>query len=365
MSIFYAMIGILAAIQASLISFGIIESGAISITWVRIHFVTIGIVTQAIFGILPYIISGELSNRWDIWAFLNSGFFLFFFGRSILDTLMMITGGSLIFIATSLFLIQLFQLNNNGSNYLFYVFGIIFFLFGITIGTGIWADWADILRIANPLESHIHAQNWGFINLVYTGLILDLYTKFTGKKIANPGAIKYILILQTLGGFLLLLSPWLGGKYAVSIMIVGMIAFLVGTTILLRNILLPLRGERKDWGFLHLIAGYVWIYAPLVFSPFIILGVDTFRYVEQNAPQSLIYGWVFQTIIAFLPYFLGSEQKLGGTKLSLILVNLGGIFLWLNIFIREFYEILFGIAYALWAMALILTFYQSTIRSQV
>ena len=204
MTFLYLFVATLAAVQAALIAFGIISSGASSITWVRIHFITLGIMVQTIFGYVPkYLSKTEISTRWDIFLSLNSGFILFFYGRAIMDSILIISGGTLIFIATSLFLSQLISMRSEKSDYnthLFYIFATIFLLTGIIIGTGIWVDWGEPLRIYNSLEAHIHAQNWGFLSLVFAGILLDLYPRFSGKQIDNPDSVKRILVLLTLGG---------------------------------------------------------------------------------------------------------------------------------------------------------------------
>ena len=234
-------------------------------------------------------------------------------------------------------------------------------MIGIILGTGIWAGWEDVLRIQGVLEAHIHAQNWGFITLVFSGLLLDLYPKFAKTSIHWPSSVKYILSLQTFAAFALVLSPWIG---SVPVAVVGMLSFIIGKGILLLNIILPLRGKDKDIGFLHIVLGYVWIFAPLLFSPFLILNVPGFGYIEPNAPQALIYGWVLQVGYALIPFVLGSifnsnKIKLGGCIFSVITINLGSLFLWLSIFIRSNFELLQAIAYILWAISFIPIIIQS------
>ncbi len=118
MTFLYVFVAALAAIQAALIAFEIISSGASSITWVRIHFITLGIMVQAIFGYVPqYLSKIEISTRWDIFLSLNSGLILFFYGRAILDDVLIISGGTLMFLATSLFLSQIISMRSDTSEY--------------------------------------------------------------------------------------------------------------------------------------------------------------------------------------------------------------------------------------------------------
>jgi hypothetical protein len=112
---------------------------------------------------------------------------------------------------------------------------------------------------------------------------------------------------------------------------------------------------------LHLITAYVWILAPVMIAPLIILEVPGFpgAGIEQNAPQALIYGWVLQFGYAILPllfrrvFTADSPDRLGGNWFSLITVHLGGILLWAGIFAADSQPVLHGLAYGLWFVSLI------------
>ena len=81
--------------------------------------------------------------------------------------------------------------------------------------------------------------------------------------------------------------------------------------------------------------------------------------IEQNAPQALIYGWVLQFGYALLPFLFrrafqpDQPAPLGGHWFSLVTMHLGGVFLWISIFLTEVQGFLHGTAYALWALSLI------------
>ena len=94
-------------------------------------------------------------------------------------------------------------------------------------------------------------------------------------------------------------------------------------------------------------------------APFIMLGVVEGAPIEQTAPQALIYGWVLQFGIALIPYiarrfFLKEENpQLGGSWVSLAGATVGSLFVWASIFIVPARGILYGIGFALYAIALI------------
>ena len=193
------------------------------------------------------------------------------------------------------------------------------------------------------------------MSLVFAGLLVDLYPGFTGRSLARPHSVTPIFWMMTLGALGLVLGPWFQSNL---FSVPGLILHLSATIWLLLNIIKPLVGDRKMWtpGMLHLITSYVWILAPVLVAPLIILGLPGFpgAGIEQNAPQALIYGWVLQFGYAIIPLLFrrifqpGSSQRLGGNWFSLIAVHIGGIFLWVGIFLNESQAFLHGVAYGLW-----------------
>jgi hypothetical protein len=80
--------------------------------------------------------------------------------------------------------------------------------------------------------------------------------------------------------------------------------------------------------------------------------------IEGNAPQALIYGWLLQFGFAVVPYFFmrlflpDEPARLGGTRFSLLAINLGSTFLWAGIFIQPIRGTLYAVGYLLWALAM-------------
>lgn len=99
----------------------------------------------------------------------------------------------------------------------------------------------------------------------------------------------------------------------------------------------------------------------MLVAPLIIIGVTGFpgTGIEQNAPQALIYGWVLQFGYAFIPYFFyrlflpDKPARLGGNWLGLVTSNLGGLFLWVSIFLVNYQNVLHGTAYLFWTISII------------
>ena len=217
-TLLFTFVALLAAADASLVSINLIGAFP-ALRWVRVHFITLGILSQVIFGLLPLLIA-SLSNkprpamRWDIWLTLNTGFVTLVAGFAGVNQPMIFAGGTLIFIAATLLLIQLWNVRGGDApaSLKFYITGIFYLLVGIIIGTGLWLNWSEALYIKVPLEAHIHANSWGFMSLVFAGLLVDFVPMITGRSLSTAKNIALIYWGMTLGAFGLVLGPWLGGS---------------------------------------------------------------------------------------------------------------------------------------------------------
>ena len=363
---------VLAAAGASLTSLDLLPwfNG---LRWVRVHLVTLGAMTEAIFGTLPLLLAIRYNRprpafRWDIWLSLNVGIIMLLIGIPIINMALIYTGGTLVFIAASLLIAQLWGMRPapggkaaaaDHTGRPFYISGLSFFLLGIIIGTGLWFDWATPLRISVPLEAHIHSNSWGLMSLVFAGLLVDTYPVWAGRPLAWPRSIRPIFWLMTFGALGLVMGPWFNSRWFT---VPGLLMHQTATFWLVLNVVKPLWGDRRmlsQPGPWHIITSYLWISAPVLVAPLILLGIRGVPgpTIEANAPQALIYGWVFQFGFAMLPHLFrrvfapDEPARLGGNWFSLVAANLGGLFLWASIFVAPLYATLHGIAYALWAAA--------------
>ncbi len=375
MTVLYAMLAVLAALDASLVSLNLLPwfNG---LRWLRVHLITLGMLTQIVFGMAPALAALRANRprpgtRWDIWLALNAGLLVLLVGIPLVNAALIFTGGTLVFLATWLLIGQLNGLRapaaaradtetaaSGGRR--FYLAGLGYLLLGVIVGTGLWLGWGPALRIQVPIEVHIHANNWGFMALVFAGLLVDLYPGFAGRSLAWPRSLTPIFWMMTAGALLLVLGPWTKNELFT---VPGILLHLSATGWLLANVIAPLRAERAAWGpgLWHLVTAYVWIIAPVLVAPLILLKVPGFpgAGIEQNAPQALIYGWVLQFGFALIPYlfarllFPERPARLGGSWFSLAAVHLGGVWLWASIFVKDHQTLLHGAAYGLWVAALL------------
>ena len=361
---FYLVVAIVVVLDAVLTSFNLIP-WFVGLPWLRAHFVTLGVLAQAAFGVLPAFVANRRgaeapATRWDIWLLLNSGLVVLLAGMPSVNSTLIIAGGTLVFIAVTLLILQLRgiggeqQTQGNGS-LKFYLMGLVYLLVGIIIGTGLWVGWSEPLRIAVPKEAHIHANSWGFASLVFAGLLIDLLPPLTGAPLAARRSLNAIFWTMTLGAAGLVAGPWLGGMLAVTVP--GLVLHLVATFWLLGALIRALRrhGLFAQAGGWHLAVSYAWILLPVLVAPLILLGVSGIPGgdVEATAPQALVYGWMLQFLYATLPYFVSrwllrdERARLGGNWLSFATVNLGSMLIWVSIFAVEVRAPLHGAGYVL------------------
>jgi len=370
MAVLYLFVAILAALDASFTSLNLL-AWFNGLRWLRVHFITLGMATEAFFGVLPWLVAARRGiarpkTRWDIWLTLNAGLVILLAGIPIVNSALIFTGGTLIFVAATLLALQLWQMRGGSSapariSVRFYVMGLLYLLLGIIVGTGLWLGWSGPLRIQIPVEVHIHANNWGFMSLVFAGLLVDVIPRWSRRELATDRVINTIFWMMSVGALGLVIGPWLGG--ALWATVPGLVLHLSATGWLLGLTAVSIQragllGKPGGW---HLLLSYAWILAPVLVAPLILLGVPGFpgAGIEATAPQALIYGWVLQFAFALLPYFMrrflaGEESpRLGGSWLSLLAINVGSGLIWASIFLTEQQATLSGLGYGFFVLAML------------
>ncbi|MCC6986337.1 MAG: hypothetical protein IT309_07910, partial [Anaerolineales bacterium] len=139
-TLLYTFVALLAAADASLVSMSVFSAFP-ALRWVRVHFITLGILSQVVFGLLPILIASlskkeKPAMRWDIWLTLNTGLVALIAGFAGVNHPMIFTGGTLIFIAALLLMLQLWNIRGGEApaSLKFYLSGFFYLLVGIIIG---------------------------------------------------------------------------------------------------------------------------------------------------------------------------------------------------------------------------------------
>ncbi len=370
MSLLYLSLVALAALASILTGLEIIPLFG-SLKWLRVHLVTLGALTEIIFGLAPILVASirklprpRSAMRWDIWLSLNAGLVLLLIGIPTIT--LIVTGGTLVGIATVLLIKQLIDLrlaqdsskNAGIEGRKFYITGLSYLILGGLVGTGLWLGWSEVLHIASPIEVHVHTNLWGFAAIILAGLLVDLYPSFANRPLAWPRSIPWIYWSMALGALGLISGPWLN----VSIFtVVGLILHTLGSILLLVIVIKPLLGDRRAWtpGMLHLLTSYVWFFIPVVVAPLIVASATDFpvQEISGSGGPILIFGWILQFGYALVPYLFtrffepNKPARLGGTRLSLVTVHLGGILFWVSLFFPNVEPVSRALAYGFWIVS--------------
>ncbi|MCL7452411.1 MAG: hypothetical protein M8467_05120 [Anaerolineae bacterium] len=372
MSLFYFSIAIVATLGSALVSADFVASVG-NLRWLRVHFITLGMLTQAVLGVLPGLVAARAGNRtprtrWDIWLVYNAGLLGLLVGIPLINEPMMIAGGTLVMIAVALVAWQLRGLkaagssgpaqSPGGSSGWFYRVALGYLLLGSFIGTGLWLGWGNWLHLPAPKEVHVHSNLWGFAALLLAGFLLELVP---GRDLRQPGwqrSVKAVFWLMVLGALGLAAGPWIENT---TIETVGLVAHTVGTVWLLVR---WARAQRQRAscalpGALHLVTSYFWLLVAVAMAPLIVFtpARDIAQQIAQQGGPILIYGWLLQFSYGLIPYLFrrsllpGEPPRLGGNWLSLVAGHLGtGLYI-AGLFAVELRPVLHAAGYTLWALS--------------
>ena len=374
MTVLYLTLAIFALLDSAFANVGIV-SWFNGLRWLRVHFITLGVVTQLIFALAPALVALRTERpqpqmRWSRWIILNLGVIILLIGIPLVNAAVIATGGTLVFIAAVMLVRQLIQMRGgratgtvaagSPSARRFYLAGLSYLLLGIFLGTGLWLGWGQALGLANPKEVHVHSNLWGFASLLFAGLIVDLLPGVTGRRIGGSKSIGAIFWLMTLGALGMVVGPWVQQEWVTS---VGLVLHTIGTLLLLVILIRPFVGDRQAWtpGLWHLVTAYVWFLIPAAVAPLIVANATQFpvAQVTSNGAPILIYGWIAQIGYALIPYLFarafqpGGRAALGGSWFSLGAMHGGALLYWVGLFLPDAQRWLQAGAFGLWALALL------------
>lgn len=188
MALLYFSLGVVAMAGSSLIRFDVLPA-ANGLRWLQVHFITLGVLTQVVFGALPALVASRAGKpkptmNWRVWLILNAGLIALLVAIPLVNQAMLIAGGTLVLIATTVLLVQLVRLHapaggrathgRSCGGTRFYAAGLSYLLLGAFIGTGLYLGWQKRLHLPAPKDVHVHSNLWGFAALIFAGLLIDL-----------------------------------------------------------------------------------------------------------------------------------------------------------------------------------------------
>ena len=353
---FYLMAGLYFLVDACAVGlFALVTAGVIppiaGLSWVRVHLLTIGVITQAIFGTLPWLVATlrggpppDARITWSTWLLVNGGFATLLMSMPAGHPIIAAAGGVSVFTAVVLMLASLLLPGTRSSagartSLPFFLSGPAFFLVGITMALGMLLGWPAPGGYFGLIEAHVHANVWGFLALVVAGVLLDRIPALLGVPLRFSSVVPATAWLLISGAAGLVIGPWAG---ILPLTVLGIGVYVTGTALLLANLVgttLVARGWTAN--VTHLLIAYVWMVVPAVAAPLIVFAtgqLPTSR-VEAAAVAGLVAGWILQIVIgAFVPglYRTPPGKVAGeGSWLSVAVLNLGVLLIWVSPLVAE------------------------------
>ncbi len=316
----YLTVGLLAVVGKLAVGVGFIEPLS-QLRWVMIHLVTIGAMTQALFGALPHLVNNVGSStsrlsprfRWSQWIALNTGYPLILFGMTTGSTLVAVTGATIVLFALALLLVTVYRISaeSHGSLLSRYYRVAPWFLV-----VGILAAFGMLLNVHGPggyfgsIEAHVHANVWGFLALVVAATLLQLVPALAGTELRYPRLKRVTFWGVTIGAVGLVSGPWLAMHV---LTFTGLAIYVIGTIALLANIVGTTRasGYTNDARVGHIFGAYLWLIFPVPWAPLVLLfpNVVPGAPIETAAINGLVFGWMLQLAMVFLPIVIGAFEE--------------------------------------------------------
>ncbi|WP_458189621.1 hypothetical protein [Haladaptatus sp. NG-WS-4] len=308
----YLTVGLLAVVGKLAVGIGVVEPLP-RLRWVLIHLVTIGAMTQALFGALPHLVgsvgglTGRLSSRlrWSQWLSLNAGYPLVLLGMATGSTVVAVTGATIVLFALALLMVSVARVgtdSTSGGLVRYYRVAPWFLVVGLLAAFGMLLDLHGPGGYFGSLEAHVHANVWGFLALVVAATLLYLVPALAGTELRYPRLKRVTFWGVTIGAAGLVSGPWLATHV---LTFTGLAIYLVGTVALLANVVGTVRsgGCRKDARVGHVLGAYLWLVFPVPWAPFVLLfpSVVPGQAIETAAINGLVFGWMLQLAMAFLP----------------------------------------------------------------
>ncbi|UPV76934.1 cbb3-type cytochrome c oxidase subunit I (plasmid) [Halorussus limi] len=329
----YLSVGLLAVAGKLSVESGLIESLP-RLRWLTIHFVTIGGMTQALFGFLPSLTdsiggterSVDGTSRWWQWLLLNAGYPLILIGMATSSTTTAVAGATIVLGALGLLIVTIYRTSRRGHDLLRYYRVAPWFLV-----IGILAAFGMLLNIHGPggyfgsIEAHVHANVWGFLALIVAATVLTLLPALFETELRFPQLVPVTFWGVTLGAVGLVAGPWLARH---ELTMLGLAIYVIGTIGLLVNIVGTYHSSdyRRPKQLGLVLGGYLWLVFPVPWAPLVLLFPDTVPAgpIEIAAINGLVFGWMLQLAMAFLPVVTLASGRSTADDLVEIVTSVAG-----------------------------------------
>lgn len=309
----YLAVGLLAVSGRLVVDAGLVDTLP-RLRWLTIHLVTIGGLTQALFAALPHLAGGSASvaengtgltaggrSRWLQWLLLNAGYPLVLIGMATGNIDTAVAGATIVLAALGLLLWTVSRVAD-GTYARFYRVAPWFLVLGILAAFGMLLNLHGPGGYFGSIEAHVHANVWGFLAMVAAASLLTFVPTFTGHDLAYPRLGRVTFWGLGLGASGLVAGPWLAMHV---ITFSGLAIYVVGTVALLANVIGTYYAADcpRDGRLGHILGAYLWLIVPVPIAPFVLLFPDLVPAlaIERAAINGLVFGWMLQLAMAFLP----------------------------------------------------------------
>lgn len=349
----YLVVALLSLVDFILAQFGLAPSLG-NLYWFRLHMITIGVLAQAVMGVLPLLLARQLRTappnpaaQWAVLALLNLGLLLLSFGQVLWSQPLRSSGGWILLVTLTAWLALLLQMWRRAPRprpleAAFFLAGPSYLLLGVLMALSMLESWPAPVSYQAVKESHVHSNIFGFTGIVLAGVALNVLPGLFGRSLARPRWVRPTFWLMTVGAFFLWLGPYIG---VTPVMGGGLLVYVSGVALMLANVWMTVRRPAPVPSVhgTHWLVSYIWIAAPAIATvAFVLLGPQqvSLTELELGVTQGLIYGWILQIVLAFLPAIGGRVLAGGegwrppispaeGSRWSLLLLNLSVAAVWL------------------------------------
>lgn len=312
-AILYLTLGALALIEVILSYVGIVVPVP-GLAWLRVHMIVLGGITQIIFGTLPSFLAARIgtpaptrATNWRLWGLLNTAILLVMAGMVGERAHIFAAGVTVALVGVAYFLKIIWDLGSlaTGEQRLmarFYAVGIFYLFLGVLASLTIVTGWPRAPGgPAGAREAHVHANIWGFLNIVLGFSLFDLMPKIFGHSMDFPNVSSRTWWGLAIANLLLVLAPWMGGGPLLGL---GLSSFLYFMSIIYSNVWATVSKSPNRVAALQLAASYFWLILPAIMVPAASLlgpGILPLSGVQLVGKQSLVAGFALQLAMVAVP----------------------------------------------------------------
>ncbi len=217
----YLVVALLSLVDFILAQFGLAPSLG-NLYWFRLHMITIGVLAQAVMGVLPLLLARQLRTappnpaaQWAVLALLNLGLLLLSFGQVLWCQPLRSSGGWVLLVTLTAWLALLVQMWRRAPRprpleAAFFLAGPSYLLLGVLMALSMLESWPSPAGYQAVKESHVHNNIFGFTGIVLAGVALNVLPGLFGRSLAEGSRWSLLLLNLSVAAVWLasIVLPW-------------------------------------------------------------------------------------------------------------------------------------------------------------